>query len=125
MSNFVCPEISKTIYELTRWTRRQDRFYLVHIDCPDDILSVVRPKLHRNENDYINGYRTYVPAYELGFLLRKLTPVSDRNVKLWYSVFGRYWCCQLVGLGGPTMADTPEDAVAKLVVRLVKEGSLL
>jgi hypothetical protein len=74
------------------------------------------------------------PAYDLGYLLRKL----PEYVKLFRNNMGVYYCAAVTDsyrhpdnrLGEPDsahkwyMADTPEDAAAKLTVELFKQGVL-
>ncbi|CAB4132348.1 hypothetical protein UFOVP253_8 [uncultured Caudovirales phage] len=74
------------------------------------------------------------PAYDLGYLLRKLPDY----VKLFRNNYGKYYCAAVTGgfrhpdnqLGQPDtahdwyIADTPEDAAAKLAIELFRQGIL-
>lgn len=73
--------------------------------------------------DKLNGFPTeLVPAYNLGYLMRKLQSISpEYNVKVFYSVTNCIWKAEFAGIFKPTMAETPEDAVAKLAIRTLKE----
>jgi hypothetical protein len=66
----------------------------------------------------------YLPAYDLGYLLRKLAISSERNIQLYYSVTGKVWKCQFNGYGSPKLADIPEDCAAKLCIELFKQNIL-
>lgn len=70
-----------------------------------------------------------IPAYDLGYLLRKLPPATiiRRNKKR-----GKDWSAGFYDTGAgyrntsiaKTTADTPEDAACKLAIELFKNGVL-
>lgn len=72
-------------------------------------------------NDTDNSYlRGTLPAYELGFILRKL-PNCDiykrgKEYQCWYNVSKTSWISP--------KADTPEDCVALLAITLFEQGIL-
>lgn len=131
--NVASLELCKELYELSGWRERvglqyfPDKFYATHLRL--DLEEEVTPTMDESyEADFI------CPAYDLGYLLRKLphkTRVDkhtirghpDRRRRLpdhdVYNAFlhtATNQCWQ--------QADTPEDAAAKLAIELFKQGRL-
>lgn len=66
------------------------------------------------------------PAYDLGYLLRKLPQVSLEHPVLHDEAYWRCWS-NIVGIGEDVpvgQADTPEDAACLLAIALIKQGVL-
>lgn len=82
--------------------------------CLKDVMNLISK--YELENLY------EVPAYDLGYLLRKLQ--NDRiAVRLTGSVKGS-WDCFYPGNPWHGVADTPEDATCSLAINLFQEGML-
>ena len=97
MSQVASRELCKELYELSGWDGTDEQYHV--------------------------GMAEYCPAYDLGYLLRKLPakiPFSDGEITLrveiwwaggWYAHYGIYdWKAAI--------ADTPEDAACKLAIEL-------
>lgn len=79
----------------------------------------------------VGHYDKQYPAYDLGYLLRKLPETMERiyHLTLTRAGEGDYsWRCGYVDgtfIEGPSIyADTPEDAACKLAIELFKQGVL-
>jgi hypothetical protein len=72
-------------------------------------------------SDYTTGGEVFVPAYDLGYIFRKLpsTRLSKSGIgyRIAYLSHGRERIMQ--------KADTPEDAACKLAIELFKQGILV
>lgn len=68
------------------------------------------------------GNNHLVPAYDLGYLLRKLPP---KHLKLELDIYDR-WKASFMDehIHRFEIADTPEDAACKLAIALFKQGIL-
>lgn len=66
-----------------------------------------------------------IPAYDLGYLLRKLPPTDESgdHWEMWRSLDGMSWIIDCPTLDTVNEA-TPEDAAAKLAIELFKRGVL-
>ena len=80
-------------------------------------------------------YPGQIPAYDLGYLLRKLPPkVYDGILQLelvyvpgglqWQARYYNYYPANRGQTFGAGIAETPEDAAALLCIRLIEEGAL-
>lgn len=109
--NIVSLELSKELYKLSKWS-----------DTDEQCSEIVN---HRSK---------WYPAYDLGYLLRKLPETIERdglytNIGLAkYSSKGAGWRASYggtynKGLMGSSF-NSPEDAVAKVAIKLFKEGLL-
>lgn len=92
-------DLCRELYELSGWTDNDHHRYL--------------------------GEGEEIPAYDLGYLLRKLQPFNAADLQ-W---LGGKWAAQAVIFGTQpkserTEADTPEDAACKLAIELFKQGVL-
>lgn len=75
-----------------------------------------------------------LPAYDLGYLLRKLPPeLSDEDSRVYLSMnisMTQNWCARYADAAGNRMniekfyAPTPEDAACKMAIKLFKQGIL-
>lgn len=110
--NVASLELCKELYELSGW----DDTHWVW----DKQLNVI--------SEYPTGARFESPAYDLGYLLRKLERVEG-GVSLTYCNHqdgSTNYCIYLNETLGGSFAydDTPEDAAAKLAIELFKSGVL-
>lgn len=119
-------ELSKTLFELSGWgVLETDKAWSFHgsdyrlKDWPKGKLGVLK-----------------FPAYDAGYLLRKLPPRIVRGTNYWPQlerhINGKqYRACYHNGdsclfLGEPSvfLADTPEDCLAMLAIELFRQGVL-
>lgn len=122
-------ELCKELYELSAW----DDCWLCYVEDPASIVVVDR--------DYADAHdaNKYAPAYELGFLLRKLPQFTDTKHRFTLQPAGvvggkKYpynaaWCASYDDTNRRSnikeqYADTPEDALCKLAIELFKQGVL-
>lgn len=120
--NVASLELSKELYELSGWKDTPLLYggLMKHtVRFEDDIYT-------RKEMEEADGYAIHedCPAYDLGYLLRKLDDLSD-NLEL--TKDGFHWHCYMrenyVNCEA-TRSNIPEDAAAKLAIKLFKEGIL-
>lgn len=106
-------ELCKTLHELSGWTDAHSVWYWYEdYDCIDD--SEYKATCHQTMQDK----KTECPAYDLGYLLRKLpdaVTLTKYDGKLYLAVCGPDTLQE---------ANTPEDAAAKLCIELIKQGIL-
>lgn len=122
--NVASLELCKELYGLSGWRERvglqyfPDKFYATHLRL--DLEEEVIPTMDESyEADFI------CPAYDLGYLLRKL-PRTYKGVGLcvWAAGSSR-WRAEYDNSHRVHFdADTPEDAAAKLATELFKQGIL-
>lgn len=131
-------ELCKQLYKLSNWKIDEYPYagYCTQPDCPG-----------RQDGELIyGGYCEScslavldTPAYDLGFLLRKLPkyiptykngtihPADDYQLHI-VGGFDNDWISQYAGLGDLPLyiqsADTPENALCKLAIELFKQGIL-
>jgi hypothetical protein len=124
-------ELCKELYELSWWTDTDDEHLLIPTG-----LRFGQPDKSGNQASYATEREWTVgkdnpsspwaasekyPAYSLGYLLRKLDhfelTFNGLNYGAWYKVVRGD---RIVN----QRADTPEDAAAKLVIELFKQGIL-
>lgn len=122
--NVASQDLCEELYELSGWymTHYIWRYY------PDDMeermpAESVQTFTNIRPEDYQHTDHQYHPAYDLGYLLRKLQSSGFDHVNL---VITRR---STVGVTSPTVAiaesgQTPEDAAAKLACELFKRGIL-
>jgi len=111
MNYTASPALCEELYELTHWLVTDDSGrYPAHYDALDEKQNPV--------------YEPDVPAYDLGFMLRKL----PRIVKLDYNPDAGTtpWTASYVTEDSwrSRFADTPEDAVCQLIIHIIKAGVL-
>lgn len=124
MSNVASLENCKRLYELSGWGG-EDRWFLTNISDPEHVIGTATPRIFKSDKDHENGYRTETPAYSAGYLLRKL-PEEAYDTELGLAIFrteGRpKW---EAGYDNEFVnADTPEDALCLLAIKLFEEGVL-
>ena len=110
-------ELSRELYELSGWDDRRAIQYYWHGDDLDHV-TVVDAEQHEPEC-------AVYPAYDLGYLLRKL-PRTYGGVGLCVWAAGTSkWIAEYDGTRKMrVMADSPEDAAAKLAIELFKQNIL-
>lgn len=125
-------ELCKELYEVSGWLG-DDRWYMTN--PVGYVIGTATPRIFENDKDYVLGYRTDTPAYDLGYLLRKL-PQSDDILNGRIYTLGVVWSLTgwMAGLwdadGNPaphlpiSEADTPEDAACSLAIDLFQQGVL-
>lgn len=116
MSNVSSLELCKELYKLSDWLKT---YHYWDLETKETTYNVIT---FRDTWEPVEGF---IPAYDLGYLLRKLQERTNRIQDTWllglstnnvgYSVVYK----DLVML-----ADTPEDAVCKLAIELFKQGLL-
>lgn len=104
-------ENCKKLYELSKWTR--DCWWYenkpVYIDS-----DFIRQKLSAD-----------LPAYDSGYMLRKLPEgISTSTASLELKVRGGTWIARYGNKSVGGAADTPEDALALLCIKLIEEKVL-
>lgn len=99
--NFSSLEPSKKLYELSGWETGRVIRSEITLKKPGDTSTA--------------SVKSIVPAYDCGYLLRKLP-----NVEL-YDVIDM-WEARVEGFN--RVADTPEDALTMLAIKLFEEGVL-
>lgn len=110
--NVASIELCKELYEVSGWKETGFEYRL------DDNNKL----FYRKERQW--AYISSLPAYDLGYLLRKLPVVSE------VSHYTEFYYAKYVNLKHitsddiQTQADTPEDAAAKLAIELFKQGIL-
>lgn len=115
-------ELCKELYELSGW---DDTDYTYYINAGEYSGQVC----HRSEVFDKDGN---MPAYDIGYLLRKLPDEATsekhggyhyfymhHNSQYWYAYYGVIDTTEFM-----EYADTPEDAAAKLAIELFKQKIL-
>lgn len=115
--------LCKELYEVSGWTKPQDEPHW-HLDSSPHLCNV-------GADDYDEPER-YVPAYDLGYLLRKLPAYHGQNMlTLKWIQQSLKWLAGyedrdgFVEEGIHAYAFDPEDAACKLCISLIKSGILL
>ena len=100
-------ELCKELYELSGWVDTE----ICHHEYEDGNTLPI----------------THNPAYDLGYLLRKLPSgvflAKGKRYRIWNDDTNNYTWAGSEKLD-PIDADTPEDAACKLAIELFKEGVL-
>lgn len=116
--NVASLDLCKELYELSKWA---DTYMMWGNDdeSNDRVL----------KNDLYMGVDYLAPAYDLGYLLRKLPYKLDNNKFLQVSMgsvsaVARYGAVGQAKLSLIKRADTPENALCKLAIELFKQGVL-
>jgi hypothetical protein len=112
--NIASLELSKQLYELSGWADTSHEYY--HSEYPNrmDVAGV-----RECDADVLS----ICPAYDLGYLLRKLPGVQLNRQSDEEANYGNTaWACESGNYA--KIADTPEDAAAKLAIELFKQGIL-
>ena len=103
-----------------------------HTSClmtsPDGrVIGTATPRILEYDRDYENGYRTDTPAYDAGYLLREL-PLRF-YIRRHKEAHADWWAYRdslivLDKYGEGILADTPEDCLTLLAIRLFEQGIL-
>lgn len=110
--NIASLEISKKLYEVSGW--ETDGWLWTNGPNPAEESYVSKAdKLKYRHDD------TFVPAYSAGYLLRKL----PANTLLYQFSNTGEWCSVYASVA-LEKADTPEDALALLCIKLIEEKIL-
>ncbi len=112
-------ELCKELYELSGWTKTHSVW---HDDTAIDPIACGYEDIEHAIH--------FVPAYDLGYLLRKLPPkleghhltLSTTRGKNEWGIWYESWALK-TGFNR-NYTDTPEDAAAKLAIELFKQGVL-
>jgi hypothetical protein len=108
-------ELCKELYELSGW-EPDDKFWF-SIDGKHSVHCGHEFKKELIEFKY--SLARICPAYDLGYLLRKLPPIIQLGRSEYYN------CSWTNGNDSHVfVADTPENAVCKLAIELFKSGIL-
>lgn len=103
-------ELCKELYELSGWNNlplrhsKQGVFSLEPF--PPDLIPL-----------------DFCPAYDLGYLLRKLLPNYGKVTLTHDAGHNQWWATDVIG-HAVFEADTPENAACKLAIELFKQGVL-
>jgi len=113
--NVASLKLCKELYELSGWANANDGL-----------------KWHTQTSPPAFGHGSYktehmFPLYDLGYLLRKLPPIitlKSRAGGRWYArcFRGKIVDSSIKKFDFGCLADTPEDALCELAIKLVKEG---
>lgn len=111
-------ELCKELYELSGWESGE---WWVIRQGQQITSSVKIASGYNNVTSEVDG--TICPAYDLGYLLRKLPAVDEHNdfITLFQSLTGS-WVMDYAD--DEFEADTPEDAACKLAIELFKQDVL-
>jgi hypothetical protein len=124
MSAVASLELCKELYELSGWRKDVEHVYYSN-------GGAVNPRNVWPKNEVFDKPGN-IPAYSLGYLLRKLPMQYNRGILLVGVTNGDKWSAQYYSFYPPDrgaksailIADTPEDAAAKLAIELFKQGIL-
>lgn len=108
-------KLCQQLWELSGW-ETSDWYDLDPDGRPEEYLATTEDKIDENN---------YIPAYSLGYLLRKLPNRTERiqdTVLLGRATDNKGW--SIVYRDMTKIANTPEDAAAKLAIELFKKGIL-
>lgn len=110
-------ELCKELYELSGWNDETE----FHYDLTDGLIGVGLPRKAVPGN-------VEIPAYDLGYLIRKLPKSIDGDSLgvSWAQITGNCWRADYgFGLKIKTQYDkTPENVLCKLAIELIKQGIL-
>lgn len=133
--NVASLELCKELYELSGWRLTYfNHHQFQNHSSPIESRHIVHTTLGDNNYGLELEGASYIyqleitPAYDLGFLLRKLPykfPNSQINHWLTVSKGANSWVARYSNREDfVKRADTPEDAAAKLAIELLKSGVL-
>lgn len=121
--NTVSLDLCKELYELSGWND-SDKWYCLKNFTTD-------PEYELEDSPIVADYIPdgNIPAYDLGFMLRKL-PKKRVKLRNYLRANQTSWKCQFsIDDGGHTYdiveeARSPEDAACKLLCELIRQGVL-
>lgn len=117
-------ELSKKLYKVSAWNPREWGYDTSYAD--NWLRHIANFPHDTREWKGVN----IIPAYDAGYLLRKLKPLTEergrlfvttRDIRDWTAGFSSTYDQYHEDKG---TADTPEDALAKLAIELFKQGIL-
>lgn len=114
-------DLCKELYKLSGWDGVS--YWYDSNGTTEIVLSEKRASIQNQREVYAENE---VPAYDLGYLLRKL-PQTGTNKQLRLIRGTVNWQAELTRVGSKTIlgiANTPEDAACKLAIELFKQGVL-
>jgi hypothetical protein len=117
MSNVASLELSKKLYELSGWGDTHRCYRLMTSGDTKEWRCI----------DILPNVAGDIPAFDLGYLLRKLLAVSSPEFILQSDGRTLIIADYQAGEDWPQLSfivDTPEDAAAKLAIELFKQGVL-
>jgi hypothetical protein len=116
-------ELCKELYELSGWDGTEAKYVNAAHNDPQEYTQLV------GDIDG-GGYYRVIPAYDLGYLLRKLPSRIEHDypndLEITKEDDEKYWAAyshvddDIISESG----DTPEDAACKLAIELFKQGVL-
>lgn len=116
-------ENCKKLYELSGW---DDTYWIWSYSRVGEEVS-----LHVRDTDLeLSDYQEAYPAYDAGYLLRKLQPVTKDHGRLFVTTRDKGdWTAGFSGTydrwhDDKGFGDIPEDAVCLLAIKLFEEGNL-
>lgn len=117
--------LCKELYEVSGWTGTFN-FWEQSDGVPSGEPYLIQPELMRRYGLWgTQEVKKRWPAYDLGYLLRKL-PERDKDIRntvmLGRATGNQGWSCIYRDFAG--LGDTPEDAAAKLAIELFKQKIL-
>lgn len=130
MSDVASLELCKELYELSVWGNEDGGLKVAFSWYgSEDSMSLVHTLAALG-----GGYSVRIPAYDSGYLLRKLPPYlgtqdDDWLLRLMPSYLGETWSIGYAGLADTRFlhaqqAATPEDTLCLLTIELFKQGIL-
>lgn len=130
MSDVVSLDLSRELYELSGWDGTE-KYWVPEAITNDGPIDHGQIMITDNwfPMSMPKGSEIGIPAYPLGYLLRKLPGhIQAESKTLWLTIYNsNYWWA---GYNNAPFerhqnnADTPEDCVAKLCIKLIKQGVL-
>lgn len=130
MINVASFELCRELYKLSGWDESHLKYTNFYYAGKNGKKRLDRWKLKHSRTE--TDGELIIPAYDLGFLLRKLPKFVDRaefwmtnDVLAWTAGYAtdKYANGNFHFTRSET-ADTPEDAATKLAIQLFKEGVL-
>ncbi len=124
--NTASKQLCQELYELSGWNCVRDWYFAYHKAAGE-----VEYDLKLNADESKAG-RDDFPAYDVGYLLRKLPRLitddvdSEKDLMV-IPVMDDGWSAFYEGAGkmmSPGIADNPEDAACRLAIELFKQGIL-
>lgn len=120
-------DLCKTLFEMSGWgkSHRPHGMQLYAVSKNGEYLGITGDKF------LLKDFDKFVPAYDLGFILRKLPEIrletwhNGQVVIKYYTVSGVPSKLERKGKIVKAEADTPEDAACRLAIILFEQGVLV